>query len=121
MAAKFKIKKGDKVIVVTGRDKGRQGEVLGAPGGSLFALGINMGEEARRQLRRMGASFLWRLHFIFQMLPTLTPKVARLPALATEEKMVIKSDCSSIWKGSGVRPGVRSEKAEMKTRLEEII
>ena len=26
MAEKFKIKKGDKVIVVTGRDKGKQGE-----------------------------------------------------------------------------------------------
>jgi len=28
MAAKFKIKKGDKVVVTTGRDKGKQGEVL---------------------------------------------------------------------------------------------
>jgi len=28
MAAKFKIKKGDRVIVITGRDKGRTGEVL---------------------------------------------------------------------------------------------
>ncbi len=28
MARKFKIKKGDKVVVITGRDKGRSGEVL---------------------------------------------------------------------------------------------
>ena len=28
MAAKLKIKKGDKVIVTTGKDKGRQGEVV---------------------------------------------------------------------------------------------
>jgi len=28
MARKFKIKKGDKVVVTTGRDKGKQGEVL---------------------------------------------------------------------------------------------
>ncbi|MGF1609998.1 MAG: 50S ribosomal protein L24 [Kiloniellales bacterium] len=28
MAEKFKIKKGDRVVVVTGRDKGKQGEVL---------------------------------------------------------------------------------------------
>lgn len=28
MAAKFKIKKGDRVVVLTGRDKGRTGEVL---------------------------------------------------------------------------------------------
>jgi large subunit ribosomal protein L24 len=28
MAEKFKIKKGDQVIVTTGRDKGKKGEVL---------------------------------------------------------------------------------------------
>jgi large subunit ribosomal protein L24 len=28
MAAKLKIKKGDKVVVITGKDKGRQGEVI---------------------------------------------------------------------------------------------
>jgi large subunit ribosomal protein L24 len=28
MAAKFKIKKGDNVVVITGRDKGKSGEVL---------------------------------------------------------------------------------------------
>jgi large subunit ribosomal protein L24 len=28
MSAKFKIKKGDKVVVITGRDKGKSGEVL---------------------------------------------------------------------------------------------
>lgn len=28
MAGKLKIKKGDKVVVITGRDKGRQGEVI---------------------------------------------------------------------------------------------
>jgi large subunit ribosomal protein L24 len=28
MAAKFKIKKGDKVVVTTGRDKGKVGEIL---------------------------------------------------------------------------------------------
>jgi large subunit ribosomal protein L24 len=28
MATKFKIKKGDKVVVITGRDKGKRGEVL---------------------------------------------------------------------------------------------
>ena len=30
MAAKFKIKKGDRVVVTTGRDKGKSGEVLAA-------------------------------------------------------------------------------------------
>jgi hypothetical protein len=38
----------------------------------------------------LGASFPWRPLSIFQMLPTLTLKAARLPALAMKEKMVIK-------------------------------
>jgi large subunit ribosomal protein L24 len=28
MAEKFKIKKGDQVVVITGRDKGKKGEVI---------------------------------------------------------------------------------------------
>ena len=28
MAAKFKLKKGDKVVVTTGREKGRRGEII---------------------------------------------------------------------------------------------
>ena len=40
MAEKFKIKKGDNVIVVTGRDKGKQGEVL-------EVLGLNLVFESR--------------------------------------------------------------------------
>ena len=32
MAGKFKIKKGDQVVVITGRDKGKKGEVLKCSG-----------------------------------------------------------------------------------------
>jgi large subunit ribosomal protein L24 len=44
MAAKFKIKKGDKVIVITGRDKGKQGEVLRVmrEEGRLVVQGVHM-------------------------------------------------------------------------------
>ena len=44
MATKLKIKKGDKVIVITGRDKGKQGEVLRVmrEEGRLVVQGVHM-------------------------------------------------------------------------------
>jgi large subunit ribosomal protein L24 len=44
MAAKFKIKKGDKVVVITGRDKGKSGEVLRVlrDDGRVLVQGVNM-------------------------------------------------------------------------------
>ena len=39
----LKIKKGDEVIVITGRDKGKQGTVSAlAPNGKCFVSGINL-------------------------------------------------------------------------------
>ena len=51
MATKMKIKKGDKVIVIAGRDRGRTGEVLRvAPKESrLFVQGVNMVKRHTRQ------------------------------------------------------------------------
>ena len=50
MAEKFKIKKGDNVIVVTGRDKGKQGEVLEVirAESRVRVRGINMVKRHRR-------------------------------------------------------------------------
>ena len=50
MAQKFKIKKGDRVIVVTGRDKGKQGEVLEVlrPVSRVRVQGVNMVKRHRR-------------------------------------------------------------------------
>ena len=50
MAEKFKIKKGDKVIVVTGRDKGKQGEVLDVirAESRVRVQGVNMVKRHRR-------------------------------------------------------------------------
>ena len=41
---KFRIKKGDKVVVLTGRDKGKSGEVLGVlrTEGRVLVQGVNM-------------------------------------------------------------------------------
>ena len=51
MAAKSKIKKGDKVIVLAGRDKGKQGEVLKVvPADSReFVQGVNQVKRHTRQ------------------------------------------------------------------------
>ena len=50
MAQKFKIKKGDQVIVITGRDKGRRGEVIEVlrAESRVRVQGINMVKRHRR-------------------------------------------------------------------------
>ena len=49
MAAR--IRKGDKVVVITGKDKGKTGEVLGvmAKDGRALVGGINMGRRHQKQ------------------------------------------------------------------------
>ena len=51
MAVKFKIKKGDKVVVTTGRDKGKSGEVLAVFPSENRALvqGVNMVKRHQKQ------------------------------------------------------------------------
>ncbi|MDF2763442.1 MAG: ribosomal protein bacterial/organelle [Rhodospirillales bacterium] len=55
MSAKLKIKKGDRVVVITGRDKGKQGEVLKVlPQESrLIVQGVNV---AKRHTRPSAAN-----------------------------------------------------------------
>ena len=50
MAEKFKIKKGDQVIVITGRDKGKKGEVLEVlrAESRVRVQGVNMVKRHRR-------------------------------------------------------------------------
>ena len=54
MSAKLKIKKGDRVVVITGRDKGKQGEVIEVRPKENRALvrGVNI---VRRHQRQTGA------------------------------------------------------------------
>jgi large subunit ribosomal protein L24 len=51
MAAKLKIKKGDKVVVIAGRDKGKQGEVLSVSPTDNRAVvgGVNVVKRHQRQ------------------------------------------------------------------------
>ena len=50
MAGKFKVKKGDQVVVITGRDKGKKGEVLEVlrAQSRLRVQGVNMVKRHRR-------------------------------------------------------------------------
>ena len=50
MAGKFKIKKGDQVVVITGRDKGKKGEVLEVlrAESRVRVQGVNMAKRHRR-------------------------------------------------------------------------
>ena len=50
MGGKFKIKKGDKVVVITGRDKGKKGEVLEVlrAESRVRVQGVNMVKRHRR-------------------------------------------------------------------------
>jgi large subunit ribosomal protein L24 len=56
MAGKFKIKKGDRVIVLTGRDRGRQGEVLRVlrDQGRVLVQGVNMVKRHTKPSPRTG-------------------------------------------------------------------
>ena len=51
MATKLKIKKGDKVVVITGRDKGKSGEVVKVlrEQNRLIVQGVNMVKRHQRQ------------------------------------------------------------------------
>ena len=73
MAAK--IKKGDKVIVLTGRDKGRSGEVIEVRPAETRALvrGVNMVKRHQRQIRAAGG----RHHLQGEPGPPVQPRARR--------------------------------------------
>ena len=51
MATKFKVKKGDKVVVITGRDKGKSGEILEVlrAENRVIVQGVNMAQRHQKQ------------------------------------------------------------------------
>jgi large subunit ribosomal protein L24 len=51
MATKFKVKKGDKVVVITGRDKGKSGEILEVlrAQNRVIVQGVNMAQRHQKQ------------------------------------------------------------------------
>ena len=51
MATKLKVKKGDKVVVITGRDKGKSGEILAVlrAESRVVVQGVNMAQRHQKQ------------------------------------------------------------------------
>ena len=51
MATKFKVKKGDKVVVITGRDKGKSGEILKVlrEENRVIVQGVNLAQRHQKQ------------------------------------------------------------------------
>jgi len=60
--AKLKIKKGDKVVVLTGRDKGKQGEVLKAlpSENKVIVQGVNIAKRHTRPSQTSGGGIIER-------------------------------------------------------------
>jgi len=58
--AKLKIKKGDKVVVLTGRDKGKQGEVLKAfpTENKVIVQGVNIAKRHTRPSQTSGGGII---------------------------------------------------------------
>ena len=100
MAQKFKIKKGDQVIVTTGKDKGRRGEVIQVirAESRVLVQGCNMCSATHVQRRQtLAASLPRKHHCIFRMLPILTRIAALQRASAMRSRTAKRS-------GSRVRP-----------------
>ena len=93
-----KIKKGDKVVILSGKDKGKRGEVTKSipKDGKVIVGGINMltrHRSPRRPTPRAGWSASKR-PCTCRRLPSRTPRPASRPALASRSsKMVARS----VW------------------------
>ena len=89
MAQKFKIKKGDQVVVTTGRDKGRRGEVIQVlrEENRVLVQGCNMVKRHTRPTQASPvASSIRKPRFIFRMLPILTRTAVAQRASATRSR-----------------------------------
>ncbi len=62
MAAKFKIRKGDKVVVLTGKDKGKSGEVLQMlrKDNRAIVSGVNLVKRHQRQTQSQDGGIISR-------------------------------------------------------------
>ena len=80
MNKKFKIKKGDSVIVIAGKDKGKSGNVL-----SII--------KDKDRVVVQGVNIIKRLLFIFQMLRTLILITVNQQESSMSLKMVSRKEC----------------------------
>jgi ribosomal protein L24 len=88
------IKKGDTIVVLSGKDKGKQGKVLGTVPKStkIVAEGINMVTAVRA---RRAASSSARLPSPPARCRLSAPSATRVPALLTRSRATRRSACAS--------------------------
>ena len=86
------VKKGDTVIVLSGKDKGKQGKVLGTvpSEAKVVVEGINM-VTCHVKPRRQGV----RLPCTLPRCRSCAPSATRAPALRTRSKMARRPACAS--------------------------
>ena len=100
MAVKLKIKKGDKVVVTTGRDKGKSGEVLAVfpndkPAPRALVQGVNMVKRHQKQTAQSEGGIINREGKMpFPIWPWLTRKTAS-PAALVSRLMMTARKCAS--------------------------
>ena len=108
MAVKFKIKKGDQVVVTTGREKGKTGEVVEVrPSESRVLL-------AHVRASQSGPGGIQQKEAPLHISNVAHVDPASQLVLAQISRMELKSICTPFWQGNRL-----IEEAEMKTRLEE--
>src|SRR5579885_987689 len=102
--AKLKIKKGDKVVVITGRDKGKTGEVKQVLPAENHVLvdGANMVQ------RNTGASSRKRPRSISPTWPTSTPRPISRPASATRRSRMAGRSATPSGPARSSTPEARS-------------
>ena len=92
------IKKGDTIVVLSGKDKGKQGKVLGTVPKStkIVAEGINMVTSSSPAVRaRRAASSSARLPSPPARCRLSAPSATRVPALLTRSRATRRSACAS--------------------------
>ena len=80
MATKLKVKKGDKVVVITGRDKGKSGEILRVlrAENRVIVQGINMAQRHQRQtMQQEGGIVQKELAIHVSNVALIDPKTAK--------------------------------------------
>ena len=97
---KFKLKKGDNIIVISGKDKGKTGEIIEVLKSidKVKVRGVNIVKKHKNQHKRIQEKLMkLSFQFTFLMLPFLILKILNLLELNTRLIKTKKLDWQFIW------------------------
>ena len=91
-----KIKKGDQVVVLSGRDRGKKGEVfhVSPKEGRALVRGVNV---VRKHQRQSGASAAYKAFLSFKTTQRLFLEIGRLSSMKTRSPTLNVSSSSWAW------------------------